>query len=102
MKADNLPEKIVAAVLASLRQQSNGIQKRRAKTLPSVSKNSSELEITGKFELTSGGVPFLRADNKSENYRILIQHFQRFCSRTESYRTRTVSYATVRDRTRPY
>ena len=70
--SDNVPENVIAAELGSLRQQSTGLHKRRAKTLPSLSNNFVELNINGEYALTTGGMPFLRYDNKLENNRIIL------------------------------
>ena len=72
LSADKVPDNVVAADFTSLLHQSSGLHKRRAKTLPSVPKNFVELDITGQFALTTGGMPFLRYDNKSENNRIIL------------------------------
>ena len=72
LSADKVPHNVVAADFTSLLHQSSGLHKRRAKTLPSVPKNFVELDITGQFALTTGGMPFLRYDNKSENNRIIL------------------------------
>ena len=40
--------------------------------MPSVPSDFVQLDITGEFALTTGGMPFLRFDNKSEDNRIIL------------------------------
>ena len=68
----NVPERVIAAELASLRQQSSGLHKRRAKKLPTVPNDFLERNITGEYSQTTCGMPFLRYDNKSESNRIIL------------------------------